>query len=265
MIKYACIVPHPPVIVPEIGGLRTQDTALTISSLERICRRLQAIAPQTAVLISPHGPNHPSRFRLASGSRLYGSFNRWGAPGIDLTFSCDLELLNTILQEAPVAKINVEGVTSWSEQLDWGCTVPLYHLRAGLERAKLLICSVTALDVISHYNFGQFLTQCIQKQGREIVVICSADLSHCLIPGAPSGYDPAGKIFDTEYQKAINTWDFAWIRSQTPAQRRQAAEDAIPQTAILMGMLSGSNVSPHILSYEAPFGVGYMVAEIKIA
>jgi aromatic ring-opening dioxygenase LigB subunit len=97
-----------------------------------------------------------------------------------------------------------------------------------------------------------------------VAFICSADLSHALLPGAPNGYDPAGKVFDDQYRRAIEAWDVKWVTHLDSSFRRRAAEDAAPQTAVLMGALSGYRVQPRILSYEGPFGVGYLVAAIDV-
>jgi AmmeMemoRadiSam system protein A len=46
--------------------------------------------------------------------------------------------------------------------------------------------------------------------------------------------------------------------------RRRAAEDAVPSVSFLMGVLDGLSVQPQVLSYEGPFGVGYLVAVVEV-
>ena len=48
------------------------------------------------------------------------------------------------------------------------------------------------------------------------------------------------------------------------AFREQAGDDAVASISFLMGALDGLRVRPRVLSYEGPFGVGYMVAAIDI-
>ncbi len=46
--------------------------------------------------------------------------------------------------------------------------------------------------------------------------------------------------------------------------RHRAAEDAVSSISFLMGALDGLPVRPRVLSYEGPFGVGYLVAAIDV-
>ena len=43
-----------------------------------------------------------------------------------------------------------------------------------------------------------------------------------------------------------------------------AGECGYRSILILMGILDGLNIKPRILSYEGPFGVGYLVADYKL-
>jgi MEMO1 family protein len=49
-----------------------------------------------------------------------------------------------------------------------------------------------------------------------------------------------------------------------PELTAQAGECGLKSMLILAGILSGINLEPKILSYEAPFGVGYLVANFLI-
>ncbi len=55
-----------------------------------------------------------------------------------------------------------------------------------------------------------------------------------------------------------------WLVRLDSAYRRDAAENSVPQTAVLMGALSGYRIQPRLLSYESPFGVGRLVAAIDV-
>ena len=85
-----------------------------------------------------------------------------------------------------------------------------------------------------------------------------------MLPGAPNGYDPAGHQFDERYRQAVEEWDVDWMLHVDTSFRHHAAEDAVPQTSLLMGALSDLEVQPRVLSYEGPFGVGYLVAAIDV-
>ena len=50
------LMPHPPVVVPQIGGNRIRDIAATYDALEAISDRIVQSSPDRLVVISPHSP-----------------------------------------------------------------------------------------------------------------------------------------------------------------------------------------------------------------
>ncbi|MGA2285788.1 MAG: AmmeMemoRadiSam system protein A [Dehalococcoidia bacterium] len=268
-IIYACIAPHPPIIVHEVGRGREGETHRTIAALERVAAELASLRPETVVVISPHGPVQPAGAGILATAVCGGDMARWDAPQLRFEFENDLAIVAAIKAEAEAAELPLVTLEQWDDGaidgLDWGCTVPLYFLRSGIEGARLVPIAPSFGTLPYHYALGEAIGRALARLQRRTAVICSADLSHALLPGAPSRYDPAGREFDSAYQDAIATWDVDWVLEATRDFRARAAEDALPQTAMLMGILSGHEVRPRILSYEGPFGVGYMVAAIDVS
>jgi AmmeMemoRadiSam system protein A len=54
MIVFGIISPHPPIIIPEIGGKATKQVAKTIAALEEAAHDLAAAKPDEIIIISPH-------------------------------------------------------------------------------------------------------------------------------------------------------------------------------------------------------------------
>lgn len=265
-LVYACICPHPPVIVPEIGRGREADTHRTIEALRRVADELAAYRPETALIVSPHGPAQRQAMGLLMAPQVSGDLAQWGAPEVGFAFETDQELAERIQEQAAKDDVRLVTLRRWDGGLDWGCTVPLYHLSAsgGLAEARLLPMTVSWLEPRFHFDFGRAIGRALAGYEPRVAFVCSADLSHALTPDAPNGYDPAGKVFDERYRRAIEAWEVRWLVQLESAFRGHAAEDAVPQTAILMGALSGYRIQPRVLSYEGPFGVGYLVAAIDV-
>lgn len=261
---YACIAPHPPVIVPEIGRGREAETAATIEALRRVALELAERRPEAALVVSPHGPVRYEAMGVLTAPEVTGTFAEWGASSVSFHFHNDTELAERIGEEASAAGLPIAPLAHWGRGLDWGCTVPLYYLRSALEGVPLLPMTISFLEPKPHYDFGLAVARAVDRIGRRVAFVCSADLSHALTPDAPNGYDPAGRLFDEKYCRAVAEWDVNWVLTTDHSFRRHAAEDAVPQTSMLMGALSGYRVAPRVLSYEGPFGVGYMVAGIDI-
>jgi AmmeMemoRadiSam system protein A len=267
-IVYACIAPHPPLLVHEVGRGRERETQRTIDALSQVAEEMASHKPETVIIISPHGPVDPSDMGVLTAPLAQGTLARWDAPDVRFHYQNDLNAVKLLREEAERARLPLILIDDWHDGLaaglDWGCTVPLYYLRAGVGDARLVPMTPAYLSPQRHYSMGQAIGRALERLGKRVAIICSADLSHCLSPGAPGGYSPAGHSFDERYQQVIADWDVSWILEAELDFRRRAGEDAVPQTAMLMGALDHLRVRPRVLSYQGPFGVGYLVAAIDL-
>ncbi|HSE37712.1 MAG TPA: AmmeMemoRadiSam system protein A, partial [Blastocatellia bacterium] len=73
-IVFAGIAPHPPLLVPEVGGSRIEQVADSQRALREFSRRLLDSNPDTVVVISPHSPLDPRVFTARSTRELAGDF-----------------------------------------------------------------------------------------------------------------------------------------------------------------------------------------------
>ncbi len=243
---------------------RERATQKTIDALEEAAHRLAQHRPETVVLISPHGPLRAGAFGILTAPHCSGTFARFGAPQVAFAFENDPDAVALIRAEADQAGLPLEPIVDWGEGLDWGCTVPLYYLRSGLGDARLVPMTISLLSPRQHFAMGQAAGRAMRRLGRRVAIIASADCSHSLSEGAPNGYDPLGAVFDQKLREAIAAWDVASVLGMDEAFRRRAAEDAVPSVSFLMGALDGLAVEPQVLSYEGPFGVGYLVAAVEV-
>jgi aromatic ring-opening dioxygenase LigB subunit len=263
-LVYACICPHPPVIVPEIGRGDEAESPRIIEAMHRVAGELAPYEPETAIVVSSHGPAKGQTMGILTAPQVGGDLARFGASQVRFDFETDQELAGRILEEAVADDVRLTGLRRWDGGLDWGCTVPLYFLKEALGGARLLPMTISWLEPRFHFELGRAIGRALEDYDRRVVFVCSVDLSHALTPGAPGGHDRAGSVFDERYRRTIDTWDVKWLVNLDSSFRSHAAEDAVPQTAILMGALSGYRIQPRVLSYESPFGVGYLVAAIDI-
>ena len=95
-IVFAGIVPHPPLLVPKVGGARLAQVADSERALKEFSRRLIAARPETLVVISPHSPYDLHRFTARSTGEIKGDFHEFLAPDVELSFANDLQLLDGI-------------------------------------------------------------------------------------------------------------------------------------------------------------------------
>jgi AmmeMemoRadiSam system protein A len=85
-------------------------------------------------------------------------------------------------------------------------------------------------------------------------------MSHRLLPGAPAGYSPRAHLFDEQVASFLARGDFAGIADIDPDLREDAGECGWRSLLILGGFLDHAVFSSRVLSYEGPWGVGYLTA-----
>ena len=263
-ISFACVSPHPPIIVPDIGRGREREAQATLDALSQVAGEMHTHAPQTVVLIATHGPLRTDAFGVLAAPVAKGDFAQWKAPQVRLGFDTDLETVAAIHEEASRSDLPLESISRWGDGLDWSCTVPLYHLRSGLEGARSVFLSISFLPPRAHFALGQAVRRALDRLGKPTAIIASADLSHHLSEEGPYGFDPAGPEFDRRLCGAVSAWDVPAVLDMDIDFRERAGDDAVPSISFLMGVLDGLQVRPRVLSYEGPWGVGYMVAAIDI-
>lgn len=257
-VIFGAIMPHPPIIVPAIGGKRIKDATSTKTALQNISKILKGKDFDTIVIITPHGAVSSATVPVYTSPVFEGDFANFGSPKPVYHFKGDTELAIAI------AKENSALVSRTPETiLDHGVLVPLYYpTEAGIKKSVLPI-AVGFLPLRQLYEFGKVLSRAAAKINRKIVVIASADMSHKLTPDAPSGYDPQGKVFDEKLVELVRKNDVSGILDFPADLADNAGQDALWSIAMMLGAFDGMQVKLEVLSYEGPFGVGYMVAALE--
>ncbi|MFQ5925320.1 MAG: AmmeMemoRadiSam system protein A [Dehalococcoidia bacterium] len=263
-IVFGCIVPHPPLLVPDVGGGREGEISQTTEAMERLTEQLARHRPETAFIISPHGAYYHNAMGVATAKSSQGNMRSWGARGPDYYFDNDLEAVAALEEEAKAANIPLRSIGERSYELDHGVLVPIYFLVKGMEGATLVPLTFSWLPLEAHFAFGQAIRRAAEKIGRRVAIIASGDLSHRLIPSAPAGYHPDGQVFDEKLTAAIEAYDVQAIMTLDAELVDRAGECGLRSIVILLGALEGLAVKPEVLSYEGPFGVGYLVASFEV-
>jgi MEMO1 family protein len=258
-IVFAGISPHPPLLVPEVGGDRIAGVANSRAALQEFSRRLIAARPESIVLISPHSPSDDHYFLARSVPVLRGDFGDFGVAGVRLSFKSDLEMVNAIEQAAADKGLGMRRLAG-DYPLDHGALVPLYYLAEQGWDGPVVVIGFTSGTNDRHLAFGRAIKQAAGLIGRRIAFIASGDLSHRLIVGGPYRYEPTAHLFDEQMVRAVAAGDPDMVLDVDPGLRLKAGECGYRSIVIALGAAEGRLGSPSVLSYEGPFGVGYMVA-----
>ena len=262
-VVFAGIAPHPPIMVPEVGREAIADVRSSINAMAELTKRVIASGAETIILISPHAPLESQAFVAYDGPQLYGDFASFRAPAAAVSAELDDELLTEITRAA--AAENLLTLRIRGRELDHGTAVPLYFLQRNGWRGRVVALGYSFLSNEDHVRFGKCIRAAVDKLGRPVAFIASGDLSHRLKPEAPAGFNPQAHLFDEEVVDAIRSCATRRIVDLDPELRRMAGECGYRSMLVAIGAGEGLDQSCELFSYEAPFGVGYLVAQLFTA
>lgn len=261
MLSFAAICPHPPIIIPSIGGSETNKVKNTICAMKKLAEDFKLAKISSAVIISPHGPIDWHKMAINTSENPHGSFLNFG-DNTEMSFKNNVRLAEKILESAKKMEIPVEKIRGIS--LDHGTMVPLYFLAENTPKLKIIPIAYSFLDYETHYSFGKAIYKTINESDEKIAIIASGDLSHKLTLGAPAGYSPRGKEFDKLLIDLLEKGKTDEILGLNEDLIEEAGECGLRSIIILLGTLSSLKYKFEKLSYEGPFGVGYLVGKYKI-
>ncbi|HKE56413.1 MAG TPA: class III extradiol dioxygenase subunit B-like domain-containing protein [Pyrinomonadaceae bacterium] len=259
-LVFSGIAPHPPIMVPAVGREAISEVRGSIDAMAELTRRIIASGAESVILISPHAPLEASSFVAYEGPQLEGDFTHFRAPEIKFTVPLDSELLAAIATEATAE--NYEVLSIPERTLDHGTAVPLYFLIENGWRGKVVALGYSFLTNEDHLRFGSCLTRAIDRIGRRVAFVASGDLSHRLKPQAPAGYNPRAYLFDEAVVASLRANQPRQIVEMDHDLRRVAGECGYRSMLVAIGAGTGLPVACEVLSYQAPFGVGYLVAQL---
>lgn len=271
MLVCAGLTPHPPIIIPEIGGSELQKAKSTVAGMQGWASDIAEQKPDVLVFISPHGIFTRRQMGYLQTPVLYGDFAAFGAPYVSFQVDNDLDLARQIALEARQEGVEVLGVDldDWYAHrpgsLDHGITVPLYYLKEAGVDASIVAFGMCLLPLKKLYRFGQAMGRVLERSPKRIALIASGDLSHRLKHGAPAGYNPRGREFDQLIKESLEKMDVDRLLNISDDLAEDAGECGLRPIIIMLGALKGYQVEPKIYSYEGPFGVGYLVAGFRIS
>ncbi|HKP11273.1 MAG TPA: class III extradiol dioxygenase subunit B-like domain-containing protein [Blastocatellia bacterium] len=258
-IVFAGIAPHPPLLVPEVGGERIESVKDSQAAMRDFARRLLDTRPETVVVISPHSPLDPHAFTARASAEVEGDFRDFYAPQVRLAFANDIELLDAVERSAGASGVTFARL-SRDCPLDHGALVPLYYLHEAGWRGPVAVFGFTMQGNDKHLAFGRVIAEAAASVNRRVALVASGDLSHRLIVGGPYPFEPTAHLFDEQIVEAIANGNADQVIEVDEGLRNRAGECGYRSILVALGGV-GRNLRDHqVLSYEGPFGVGYMVA-----
>ena len=256
----AVVVPHPPLIMPEVGRGEERKIQATIDAYREAMRRMAALKPDTVLISSPHATMYADYFHISPREHAEGDFGDFRAPRLKLSAEYDTELVKTLSRL--LAQAGVDGGTGAERmpKLDHGTMVPLRFVQEVMPDVKIVRAGLSGQSPRAHYRFGECVAHAAELLGRRVVYVASGDLSHKLKADGPYGFAAEGPVFDKECMEALAAGDFLRLLSIDAELSEGAAECGMRSFWMMAGALDRRRVESEQLSYEGTFGVGYGVA-----
>ncbi len=253
----AFMVPHPPMIVPEVGRGSENQIKKTIKAYEKVADEIAALKPETIIISSPHSVMYSDYFHISPGAHASGSFSDFGAPQVSFDVDYDEELVNLLSARAEASNFPAGTLGGKRPELDHGTMVPLWFITKKYKDFKLVRTGLSGYDLLKHYEYGMMIKDAVESLGRRVVYVASGDLSHKLQDYGPYGFAEEGPVYDKRIMEVCSGGRFGELFDFDENFCEKAAECGHKSFVIMAGALDGKGVEATQYSHEDVTGVGY--------
>ena len=263
-VKGAVMVPHPPVIIPEIGHGEEQKIRETSDSYRKAAAKIAGWKPETVVVISPHSVMYADYFHISPGTGAQGDFGQFRASQVKFQVDYDTEFVKVLAREAEARDIPAGTLGEREKRLDHGTMVPLYFLDWYMQDYRLVRVGLSGLPFTVHYELGECIRKTAELLDRDVVIIGSGDLSHKLKEDGPYGFQKEGPEYDERIMDVMGRGAFGELFDFSEDFCDKAAECGHRSFTIMAGALDGLKVKTERLSHQGTFGVGYGICIYEV-
>lgn len=260
------IMPHPPIIIEEVGKGEEKKAIKTVNACYSIGDEINKLKPKTIIIITPHGPLFSDALAISASPSIKGDLASFGAPNIKFNSDINTELTESIREksiEENIILVPIDDSSSRqygiSTELDHGSMVPLYFINKVYNNYNLVHITYGLLSKMQLYKFGMVVNEAVKQGEEDVVIISSGDLSHRLNEESPYGFNENGEKFDKEILDLLKDGDTLGIFNISKKLIKGAGECGLRSFYILLGIMDGYQIKGSLLSYEGPFGIGYGV------
>jgi len=264
------LMPHPPIVIPDIGKGQEKKIEATSLACNTIGREIADIKPDTIIIITPHGTMFSDAIAISDEEIISGDLSQFRCTNIKMNIPIDKQFnikLGTYchLEGIPSVLVNSDFLDNYNVnyELDHGTMVPLYFVNQYYNDYKIVHITYSMIGDINLYKLGMEIKKVVEELNRNAVIIASGDLSHKLKDEGPYSYSPYGEKFDNELLKNLENGDVVGAFNMNKTMIDEAGQCGLNSIYILLGSMEGKEIKGKLLSYEGTFGVGYGVMKFK--
>lgn len=255
-IVFAAITPHTPLLLESIGKDKTDIIKKTTEALGELEKELYLAKPNILIVLSPHCGLFDKSFSINAHSHFTATFEKFGDLNTKFEWKGSPELASQISYRTKRTDTPTQLVSQ--ENLDYGTAIPTSRLTKKLPSLKILPIGYSNLSPEKHLLFGERIKDAIFDQEKRVAILASGDLSHTNNKGKGSTDDPR---VDINIEKLLKKNDIDGILQMNPDELKKSNECAYRSILMLLGILKDMQYKYKTLSYEHPFGVGYLTGQ----
>ena len=258
------MVPHPPLIVPEVG--RGQEILIkdTIKAYQEAAGMAAQLKPDTIVVISPHAVMYADYFHVSPGKKARGDFGQFMAPQAGEEAVYDEAFVRELDKLCGEDDFPMGTEGEREKELDHGTLVPLHFIHQHYRDYKLVRIGGSGLSFAHHYRAGRYIAIAAENLGRRVFIVASGDLSHKLRGDGPYGYSVQGPEYDERIMDVMGKAEFGELLAFPEDFCEKAGECGHRSFTMMAGAMDGKAVMPRRLTHEGPFGVGYGICTFRV-
>lgn len=249
----AAVVPAAPLTLRAASPDQPGELRDGVATLRRLARSaIDALPPADAYVLISAGPR-------GIYDRAYATLEPLGVPGAEL--------------ELPVAEALVEHLSRLTQYpvfrgdpLEIGLAVLARQLQEARGEVPVVAMNVargTDFDVL--VSVGAAIGEAAADAGLDVAIVVAGDLSAGLDGSSPSYAIAGAGDFDASVVAAARAGDLAALRELGPDEAERVRALGWAALAALHGACAAGGLSVEVLGYEAPAGVGQLVARCVAA
>lgn len=257
----AGLLPHSPLLIPEIGQSNQKFLKKNIDAYNSISQDINEKEIETLIIISPHASLNEELTINVSPEMLI-DFKDFGYITEKIKIKGDSILADKLYQSLK-EEIQLDMVSE--PILDYGSAVPSFLLQKNNPQLKIVVISVSQKSDASFHNLvGKTIKKVLDESDKKTAIIASGDLSHSLKRKSPAGYNPKANKFDNKIIEILGNEELAEenILKIDFKLAKEVGQCALRPLIIILGVLS-SQFESEQLAYETEFGVGYLSFKFK--
>lgn len=254
----ASMVPHPPLILPEVGRGGEKIIEKTTKSYDKVGELIKKLEPETIVITTPHSVLYQDYFHISPGKSATGDFSNFGAGNLKFEVEYDREFVKILCKKADDTSFPAGTLGERDSNLDHASMVPIYFINKYSHKPyKIVRIGLSGFPLSFHYRLGMMIQEVSEKLNRKTFFIASGDLSHKLKESGPYGLSEEGVLYDEKIMEVMGKSDFMELFNFSEVFLEQAAECGHRSFTIMAGALDGLSLKTEKLSHETITGVGY--------